>query len=799
MNWKIFTTACVSIALISFPQNIIGCGPDADPYDYYTSFFNQNLPEDNAYKPFYYTSYNFLYDETEPVETVDVLCKEWSDYCGSTVSTKDAKLFLTNFDAKDLNNLYFHLEKNQQLKIPDSVKRNSMTGYFMQNKNFEALGYILFTKKTAPHVGGSESYWEAPVRDTAKMGKLIKNGFQLLNVAKEDFFKLRYTYQILRLAHYSSHYTDVINWYDKYMLFEQNNSIVKNLCTALKAGALYRTGQNADAAYLFSKMFAAGEEKRLSNYLGFNWSVTRGQSRNTYLQLCKNNAEKANMLALFALNGIESEVNTMQQIYKLNPGCPALEVLAVREINKLEEKYFTPMLQKENGGKALYYSWNNYGTDSALNADGKDALQLQIFLNEAAANSNVKNGGLFKTGAAYIAYMRKDYTSAKQLLAAAEKMQLTQKVKDQWALTNLLITINEKDKIDAAFEQQLLPSIKWLEDKAKTEDHINNGWSNANEWQKFYRNLMSEVLAARYHQQNELHKEALCIGAADYIMKGSNGYSGYNSGVDFLRNSLVSTDVEKMFSLFDSKQTNTFETYLLSHNSIKKTDVIDFAGTAYLRNYDYANAITWFKKSADKKTAVINTNPFADLLYDQEEPLNNEAKFATTKMAFATEMLRLQNLAQTDKANAAKHLYKMANGMYNITYYGHAWKLAQYYRSGSDGYYMPKDATAFQKEYYGCYKAHNYFEKAMNSSADKNFKARCLFMMAKCAQKQLHKPQYEEYASNYDKMDKATDDYYKDFKKNRYFPQLVKEYGQTKFFDEAFGSCAYLKDFVHKK
>ncbi len=78
MNWKQFTIACVSAALVSFPQNIIGCGPDADPYDYYTSFFHQNLPDAKGYKPFYYTGYNFLYDEAEPVETSDVLADEWA-------------------------------------------------------------------------------------------------------------------------------------------------------------------------------------------------------------------------------------------------------------------------------------------------------------------------------------------------------------------------------------------------------------------------------------------------------------------------------------------------------------------------------------------------------------------------------------------------------------------------------------------------------------------------------------------------------------------------------------------------
>ena len=137
--------------------------------------------------------------------------------------------------------------------------------------------------------------------------------------------------------------------------------------------------------------------------------------------------------------------------------------------------------------------------------------------------------------------------------------------------------------------------------------------------------------------------------------------------------------------------------------------------------------------------------------------------------------------------------------MYNITYYGHAWELVQYYRSGSDGYAIPKDATDFEKEYYGAFKAQAYFEKAMNASTDKNFKARCLFMIAKCAQKQVHQPQYSEYQTNWDQFDTALKNYWPAFENNKYFPKFVKEYSTTPFYKEAFSSCSYLRDFVEKK
>jgi len=796
MNWKAFITACISAAIVSFPQNIIGCGPEADPYDYYTSFFHQNLPDAKGYRPFYYVGYKSFYDATEPTEVSDLLADEWAAYCGPSVKKADAKKLVNKFAWKDLNNLYYNLEKNQPLKIPDSVKQNSMTGYFMQSKDLEALGYIMYAKQVEPYVLGGEGEWDALQRDSLKMAKLIKNGQQLYAVAKKDIFKQKYAYQFLRLGLYSGRYAEVINWYDEYATKISYSSVLQPLSLALKAGALFRSGQGKEAAYLFSKVFAASTAKRISNFLGFVWSVDSKADKKDYLALCKNDKERAAMLSLFALNSSDNNLADLKEIFRLNPSSEELEVLVVREINKLEENYLTPAMLKVPGGKPFYFTWEDETKDSVMRESEKEVTALASFLNNAAQTKTVNNPGLFETAAAYAAYMTRDYTSTKKYLAAAEKMPLTQKVKDQWALTNLLLTINEKEKIDAAFEEQLLPSLQWVEERVKAEKAITVDYWQVQQWRNIYRNLLSEILAKRYHQQGDLAKEALCIGNADWMMKGQQDYYGSLNGVEFLRNKLMSKDVESLYALVDNKQPSRFESYLLNHNSVTKKEVVDFAGTSYLREYDYAKAIDWFKRSADKK--VIAKNPFIDLLYDREEQLASEKAFKTTKLAFAQEMLKLDQAAK-QPATAAKSFYKLALGMYNMTYYGHTWELVQYYRSGSDGYYIPDNATGFQKEYYGVYKAHDFFEKAMNASTDKNFKARCLFMMAKCIQKQEHQPQYNEYASNWDKMEADQKTFFAQFKNNKYFPQFVKEYGSTAFYKEAYNSCSYLRDFVRRK
>jgi hypothetical protein len=790
-------TAFVSVAMAAFPQNIIGCGGEGNPYDYYTSFFHNNLPDAKAYQPFYYVGGSFLYDDNEPVTVSDILASEWSAYTGGQANDKEAHRFVNKFAWKDLNSLYFHLEKNQPLKIPDSVKRNAMTGYFMRSKDLEALGYLMYAKKAEVFAVGD--VWDAPARDSLKMDKLIKNGKQLYAVAKKDVFKLKYAYQILRMAHYSGRYNDVINGYDEYSgSINGTASVLQPLCLALKAGAHLRTGNREEAAYLFSKVFGQTTARRISNYLGFVWSVSSKENREAIVARAKNNAEKAWVHALFGLSGSGKELQAMEEIFALDPTNEALQVLATREINKLEEKYLTPLVQQQPGGKSLYGYWAEEVADAQKADWSGHAGKVAALLHRMAQSGKTSNNGLFETGAAHVAYMQRDFTKAKAYLAAAEKMTLTQKVKDQKMLTHLLVTISEKNTLDAAFEEQILPDLQWLEAKAKADKKLTvGGWYELSQWTNFYRNLMTDVLAKRYHQQGDLSKEVLCMGAADYV---DEAYS-YTSAINFMREKCGSADVAKLFALMDSKNLNKFEQYLLGFNVIKKSTVTDFAGTAYLRDYNYAKAIEWFGKTADKKSMAIDTDPFVDLLYDREERLPSEAKFGTTKLAFAQEMQKLQQLAQTDKANAAKHWYKYALGLYNMSYYGHAWELVEYGRSGSDGYHIPENATDFQKEYYGCYAAETHFKKAMEATADKNFKARCLFMMAKCSQKRVRRPQYGDFSGpdGWDKYEVASKEFWPLFKNNQYFPQLVKEYSGTPFYKEAMNSCSYLRDFVRRK
>lgn len=795
MNWKIFSTAFVSVVLLSFPQNIIGCGPDVDPYDYYTSFFNQQIPSSTSYKPFYYSGYVFLYDETDPVEPADLLAKEWAAFCGTSVSVSDAKKFVNTYSLKELNNLYQHIEKKQRLVVSDSVLRNSMTKYFINKKDLEGLGYILYAKKVEPSVVSDYNSWDPITTDSIKMNGLIKNGTQLYAAAKNSFYKLKYGYQLVRLAHYNGRYQDAIQFYESYIVPNKTPSVLQPMSVALKAGAHFRLGQNKEAAYFFSKAFSETDAKKISNYTSFLWSVNKAEERATYYTLCKNDREKANMMALFALGSVADETEQLKNIFDIDPTSQVLEVLAIREINKLEETYFTKSLQQQKGGTLFYYAYETDYDQVKLQADLVRVQKLQELLHTMASSGKSNNAGLFETGAAYCALMAKDFITAREYLKKAAGYSLTGKMKDQWMLTNLLLSINETAKMDAAFENKILPSLQWLQQKALASPSAGRKeWYSRNtEWIHFYRDILTQVMAKRYRQQGNLFKEALCIGAADGVLYNA-GNSEYGRGNYFLRTQLQSKDVLELYNLLISKKQSSFEKFLIQKNSISIASVVDFAGTAYLRDMQYDQAVSWFKKAPSSNTK-IQKDPFIELLYDREEFIPGN-KTITSKMLFAAEMLRLQKLAKTDKLNASKHLYKMALGLYNTTYYGYAWELVAYERSGSDGYHIPDSSNSFHSLYYGCTAAHDYFKKAMDLSSNKDFKAICLFMMAKCKQKQIRKPQYNDFGyDNWEQYSGAENRYQKEFWSNPYFPSFVSQYKGTPFYEKAYNSCSYLRDF----
>ncbi len=112
-------------------------------------------------------------------------------------------------------------------------------------------------------------------------------------------------------------------------------------------------------------------------------------------------------------------------------------------------------------------------------------------------------------------------------------------------------------------------------------------------------------------------------------------------------------------------------------------------------------------------------------------------------------------------------------------------------------FYRSLVSETYDPNYLDCSKAEDYYLKSMVASNDKEFKARCLFMAAKCEQNRFY-------------IDKGvfqgTIDYYPyDCEKNpqikkenyrMYFKNLSDNYSKTEFYKQALKECKYFNYFV---
>jgi hypothetical protein len=254
---------------------------------------------------------------------------------------------------------------------------------------------------------------------------------------------------------------------------------------------------------------------------------------------------------------------------------------------------------------------------------------------------------------------------------------------------------------------------------------------------------------------------------------------------------MTTDDLLRLFRLLQGAAHDGWEQYLVSRFPVPVDGVRQAIAVAHIREHHFHEGLAWMKKIKDREMLALKRNPFADLTIDDQDSTFPFDRGDFDKPKFIAEMAGLSDKVRENKATA-KDLYRLATAYYNLTYHGRSWETVKYYRCGDQAQDMPKDLTDFDKDYYGCYTAEAFFKKAMAASNDREFKARCLFMMAKCSQKHVPYKYYWDGTA-------AWHGFIMKFKQNVYFPQLVGEYGNTKFYKEVFNTCSYLQDFVYGK
>lgn len=802
MKWTKYLIISISAFGLTFSEQILQACADYDFYDNSSAFYGNQAPNKPAYTPFYFVSNDLYYDSyrwnshenysiTDSINKAMML-NEWQHFFRGTLSLDDLNEALFDSDQ------YF-FEQIKTKQILDN--RNPIVPLLQQKQNQHILTYLVYAKQCESLALKNSEDWPQGNDSTSEASykTLEASGLKLLNKEKSPFLRIKYTFQILRMAFYNQDYQHVLDLYDQLLKGKNDSSLAFTRCLGFKAGANYHLNNFARAGYYYTKMFDNSNAYKWSAMISFCWSRYKNDSDhfNQIFQLCQNDHERAVAIVMKTLRTYELALPEIKKAYSLDPKVEGISVLMNREINKLEEFYFSEKINRQNKLEYPQYSWQKiyeYPNNNSHIMDSLDHVyqpyidSLKQFNHRLINDNQTGTPALWHLTNAYLAAMQSKPVEMKRQLAAAEKEGMTPNETSLFQVIDLLSDLYQTVEITGTIEQKILPKLRALSDLG----------SRNNFAQQQFRDIMNNIVAGKYFSQGDTIKG---IYAMAHSSRWYSQKTTFYVSPDFddiqgeLLNQMSITQLDKVIAFRKNAAKSTYNEWLVNQTYYTEDVLNDLKGTKYIRQHNFKAAASIFSK-INSDTSYFDS-PFMPQINDYFHVEKNNSGQKYSKYSFSRRMAELQDII-TKNPNDAGALYGYAVALYNISYYGKEAAISSYFRRSTDpnGYftqetdqYMP----AFIKEFYRVFEAEKYFKKAAKAARDPELKAKALWGAAKCWTKRCPTTS-EEPIFWYDQQE--YDNYYQNALKSPYFQQLSADYQQTIFMQNVTSQCEYYADYL---
>ncbi len=774
-----------SIYLI--PTNIYTCSDFPMTEDYRYNLFNPTTADLQQYRPFYFTTDFLNPGIPELIEAgINDNLKEWANYLENEVSVSDIQKFLYGYKFKPSDAEYVNLEAVKS----KSIYQYKLVKHLVEKEDKATLDYMLYAKEIekALEIGGAWTDEELAKPTLQKLIDLAKNAYPEVH----PNLQLRYGYQMVVLARYLEDYKQAVVLYEEFVKPLQSESIVRYWAMLHRATALYHINLQAAADYNFAMSFKNAPNKRHRAYQGFE-----GKDMKASLAFAKNSQEKA---ALWLMKGIKNPgraLESLNNVYTLAPKMPELNLLITREINKLEDWLLTP----EYTGFVAASTNINYDEINQENreSDRKYLDRIASFVDKGILSGNVHNLAFWHLSAAYLAFMQDNYLKANTHLQQAETAKgTTEVIQNQIYLTRIMAFANDYGGISEEAETQLFQALKWLQknylnEKPKSSEF---GFGSLNTYDK-----VMYALAARYEKNDEIYKAAMYLSQPDELLRSpTKEFIGsiYTDYFFYLNEKANTKDLEKLLQFIVKENPTPYEQFLAQKVAKDKNRILDLLGTKYLREDKLEEALVVFEQIPEKywKSGAFEydfylaANPFYADFYNGHKPTVGDT-IQYTKPEFVSEMLAMKAIAAEGGLDEATCNFLIANGYYNMTFYGNSWMLVRYWWTNAWEYSLGETASGKNYDdvanFYGCTRAKTYYEKAAETASTCSFSALCYRMAGKCDYRQ---ELFEKTLA----ADNPWDREEPQFKDNYYYNLLRSNFSE--YYDKLIDDCTSIRDFV---
>lgn len=763
-------------AMVSLAQTANVCLPNDRSFHGY-SFVNMDIlrkQEQVALAPLF-MRFDKLYGnyfETVQKANQDDNLAEWAKrFCGD-VKVEDLSYIIYKAPASELD-LLLTATQSKSLQVHPNLQGNTFAEFVFEKKCTETLEYLLFAKQCEPHVIANDR-WQAPPRDKEAMQALIAVGKREFKRTKSAYIRLRYAYQIIRLAHYSGQYEQVLELCDDLLpkvdklKAHWGESIMPWWIEGHRAGALLKLGRNVEASYAYAQIFERCPGRRASAYQSF--LIKTDEEWAACLRLCQSDSERAMLYAIRAAGAESKALEEMQKIYEIDPKSQLLEGLLVQEIRKMERNLLGLEFNDEKGRNKRYH---NLPKPYA----GKYVIDLQRFTRKCREEGQVARPELWYLAEGYLEFLAGDYYAAEQTFRAVEPTLSDKALQEQLAIFQIALKIasfeKPSDEAEIYAYELITDNKRYLQYKS-LPDFLQDKMAGL-----FLTNQQPGMAFLSQYPLSDLKP---------------------NPQMDLLDN-LIATALKP--------DQNSFERLLLKDNPLYT--LLDIKATLLMSTGQFEAAMETYKRMPTENWEDFGQfNPFRETFKDciscYTKPDSMGLSSYYNKGELLTELLDLDYKSKGDLEGAARYFYQLGLASYNMSYYGFAWKAMDFFRSGSTWAKLHKakeeegDSRVFEywkfpfgnRENTGLGRALYFFEKARMLATTEELAAKAAFQAARCEQKIFFQSVQYKPEPCCNRIPRLPEQYLVNFSR------LKEQYSGTLFYQQIIKECKYFAVYAAK-
>lgn len=801
----------ISILLLLFIpwMSTWSCGPFYSNEDYRFVLFEPQLSHAPELAPLNYNIKLSVLNESDPQKKdYQRNCLEWQQKLGGRLT--DIYNIQYGMSADDF--LYAY----RQHKWEDS-KGNSFLDALLKPANKPFLDYMAFAKQVEFNQFGEYDPWETGNDNggTEQSRFLYRQGKLAFAHTTDPFLKERYAFQLVKLMYYGGGDWDALPaFYDTYL--KGHRTIVADW--GLLYYALNKPDKEDKIAMmkLLCEVFERSEEKKSYVYT----AITKYGLDN----LLK---ADPNIPAAWFMRGLKEPgrgLLIIQGLHRAAPQYQYLPMLVVREVNKIEDWVmspkvlgFNPQIQERNYNNKRYDHYEEHAPDTSYAYYAKkNLLKDQAYLRtvrtylESIVSGSDSNHLIYALAVAHLYNIDGEYAKATAYLNTIDpgKNKLYRR---QWITEQLVATMHtadiKSDAVKTTFGVQLNELVqlgaKFRKEQDVYADTVDNGFS-----------CLLLMLSQQYEKQQDVITAGLLFQKADALVNGYHGFVYEDDStkisyrkISYFDQHATPAEIDSLLLFKHTKQPSVFGKFITPKVWAPDDFYKDLKLSLLVRQQRFHEALAvaekinpyfWRDNYAYSYYLTHKYIGSADFLVPGETK-NNKAYSMADKRAILKDIVLLSDSLRQQPQNARLY-YRMGNALYNISYGGRCWMLANYGKGNNAGYYYGMGWDEYEHSdlnrkymanYYGCDAAMAMYQKALaNGAWQKELCAKVLLMMSVCDKDRA------EYAKDRRRSKGPIYKYYPADDKvyhSPYLDVLKQRYGNTNMYAESKMMCPDVK------